>query len=595
MLTDLDRIDWRRFDLDRDGPALRDRLFHAPAEARAVATRRIAGLAPLAVPRLQQAGISGLGVDAERRLLAVGGDCHACPQGSTLSVWDLDVVRIVASIDGIAGPVGWSGHSRTVQWSGAEVVLSYDTDPVGVFDPFAAGSGSRHEWYLTDGWDEPPAFAVGPDGRVFVGCWGPDEETGAIVYADDPVQWVAPKTGDGPMRLLAWTAAGVFGNAGGNRRWLDPETGAGSSWPSPGTWSPSGRRVVVGATVRDAQTDAVRFVLPGGEPRERAFHSERDCVFLDDDRLIAVYDDRVEVVDARGAVPIAARPRRPDWQVPDLRPVVASPDGEQLAILGTDGRIRFWGADGRPRAEADGGSATGLYWARADRLVAASGAGLAVLDDAGRSLGAQSMVFPLGWAPPPPDQVADDEAPIVTRVTDRGRIRVGFTDAGLLADPADLPALLPELAYRVGRSAWPADWGTVADLPVSGTLVAAGEPPSGEPFYVLSAADGPPELSFLRRILNEAGVSELTLQSWPIGWYRARDPLVGPLGADQLAPLAGRVVMWVDAWRPSYLQIGALVRGPQGWTTVHRSEGSSGSGGLSPAEIGWIGEAVPVV
>lgn len=427
---------------------------------------------------------------------------------------------------------------------------------------------------------------------MFVGCWGPNEETGVIVGPETEARWIAPKAGDDdePMRGIGWSAVGVFGNSRNGRRRIDPETGVVSSFPSAGSWSPSGRRVVVGDTVRDALTDAVLFALPDGEPRDRPFRTDRDCVFLDDDRLIAVYDDWIEVVDARGAVRIPVEARPPDWQVPDLRPVVTC--GDRIAVLGVDERIRIFGVDGRTLAEVDGGSATGLCWAREDRLVAASSAGLVVLDDAGRPIGARSMVFPVGWAAPPSGWVKDREA-IVTRVTERGRVRVGFGEDGLVAEPLDLPALLPELAYRVGRCAWPADWGGVEDLSVAGPPSAATEAPRGEPFYVVSAADGPPELAFLRGILKEARATEVTLQSWPIGWYRARDPKVGPVTEADLAPLVGKVVMWADLWRPAYVQIGALIRGPHGLATVTRTGGSMGSGGISLADLGWIGEAVP--
>ncbi|MEQ1502806.1 MAG: hypothetical protein ABMB14_11280, partial [Myxococcota bacterium] len=340
----LRRAPWASFDPAADGRALRDRLLSAPAEARRIATRAVAERAPVAVPRLQEHGISAIAADREGRLLAVGGDCgRDYSAGASLSVWDLEVGRIVASADRFPGPIGWSGHPSMIQWRpDGTLAVAWDTNGVGLVDPFASGSAILDVWYLTEGWDEPPGFAVSPQGDVFVACWGPNQETGAVVGADGAPRWLPGDEEIGPMRRVRWTDRGLFGNTRGSRVIVEPTTGRSTAREGCGAWSGSGRRVLAGAQVRDADTDAVLFELPSGAPRELPFDGGPDAVFLDEDAVVAAYERWVEVVDARGAVRIRVAPRQADGRVPDLRPVVAAPDGGRIAILGQDGRIRLF-------------------------------------------------------------------------------------------------------------------------------------------------------------------------------------------------------------------------------------------------------------
>ncbi|MEQ1507700.1 MAG: hypothetical protein ABMB14_36055, partial [Myxococcota bacterium] len=183
----------------------------------------------------------------------------------------------------------------------------------------------------------------------------------------------------------------------------------------------------------------------------------------------------------------------------------------------------------------------------------------------------------------------------VIRASGPGVAIVGLAGGRLHGTPQDVAALAPELALAVGRSAWPLDWADPAELPLGPPLPPSAERPVGEPFRTISTAAGPPGEAFLRSTLSGLGVREAPLQCWPIGWYHAPEPLVGAaIDERRVGKLAGRVVMWAEAWRPEHVQIGVLIRSGGGFTTVRHDGNSSGSGGLSLSGLAWIGAAAPL-
>ncbi|MEW1748499.1 WD40 repeat domain-containing protein [Streptomyces angustmyceticus] len=138
-------------------------------------------------PHSHQAEINDYALSPCGRYLATGtltGDGY----GGTLQIWEVLTGRCV-NVTGIEGGVGRPGYERSIQWSAdsRRIGLAYNTDRIGVFDPFSPflGSVTLAECLITDGATRPVAWALAPDGRrVFVNSGTPGEVGGCIVPLD---------------------------------------------------------------------------------------------------------------------------------------------------------------------------------------------------------------------------------------------------------------------------------------------------------------------------------------------------------------------------------------------------------------------------
>jgi hypothetical protein len=91
-----------------------------------------------------------------------------------------------------------------------------------------------------------------------------------------------------------------------------------------------------------------------------------------------------------------------------------------------------------------------------------------------------------------------------------------------------MPALMPTLAWRVGRTAWPADWAPPELAPPLQP-----NPPSGEPFQTYL----PPATDTGHRVVRRAGHA-------------------GGAATDgcRAAGLLGKPILWAETWRPESVQ-----------------------------------------
>ncbi|RMI47853.1 hypothetical protein EBO15_00755 [Actinomadura harenae] len=195
LLDVLYDADWTSFAAERDLPPLRARLWkleqdHGITDAHHFATRRIRDLADT---RLQQpfghvTEIESSAASPCGRYLAtgswVGDEYH---RGGVLQIWETATGRCVNVLHGVPGGVGWPDYDGAIQWSddGTRVGLAYNTNQVGVFDPFAVGTGTTYPLAsadVTDGSSRPPHWALAPDGRsAYVASGSPCAIRGCVV------------------------------------------------------------------------------------------------------------------------------------------------------------------------------------------------------------------------------------------------------------------------------------------------------------------------------------------------------------------------------------------------------------------------------
>ncbi|MFI5910051.1 WD40 repeat domain-containing protein [Dactylosporangium sp. NPDC051541] len=301
-------------------------------------------------------------VSPDGRLLAVGtdpGDDYYT--GGELRLWDTATGTLVNTLSGIPGGISFISDRELpgrLRWhpGGRLVGAVFDTNRVGLFDPFGSSSEPLDALDLTDGWGRGPAWCFSPDGaRIAVSCY-----TGtavplflAEVRADGfgPAAGVGPATEDQgvvPLEELDWSADGAriagFGHA---VHVLDVVSGELSTapWAAPAAFAPDGRTL--------AKVDGLRlsigtslYDLPG--TAAMSVHWSPDGR-----RLVALTDAGATLVTA-GAELLRAIPGVPVVAGADL-------DGERLALL-IDGRLQVWGAAGLEydAEAADGGTAVAL-------------------------------------------------------------------------------------------------------------------------------------------------------------------------------------------------------------------------------------------
>ena len=343
--------------------------------------------------------------------------------GGTLQIWELVTGRCV-NVIGIEGGIGRSGHERSIQWSAdsRRLGLAYDTDRVGVFDPFSPflGSVTLAECLITDGATRPVPWALSPDGRrVFVNAGTPCEVGGCIVPLDSgELNWTTRDAPPAHPFLLAdrlradlrteetdaqddvtlqadgwvrWSRDGTRLQAQGESRGraeafvIDVSSGQVSWLAGIGklaAWSPDDRLLVhddKGLRFLDAATgkpngqgtghqgvSALQWGMRGDVPRLAALVGEGNAARTQPGVLI--YDEdrfryRLDVTPVEESMVYAD-----SW--------AWAPSGDAGAWLTTDGRVEMWSLDGdEPQRlrTVDVPSETGvLLWGADDVLVAMS-------------------------------------------------------------------------------------------------------------------------------------------------------------------------------------------------------------------------------
>ncbi|MEU8787284.1 BRCT domain-containing protein [Streptomyces sp. NPDC048637] len=483
-------------------------------------------------PYSHQTEINDYALSPCGRYLATGtlpGGDHS----GTLQIWEMVTGRCVNDI-GIQGGIGRPGDERSIQWSAdsRRIGLAYDTDHLGVFDPFSPflGSVTLAECLVTDGTTRPVPWALAPDGtRVFVNSGTPCEVGGCIVPMDSgELHWTSRDAPPAHPFLLAdrlredlrteemaahdgvtlqadrwvrWSRDGARLQAQGESRGhaeafvIDVSSGQVSWLAGIGelaAWSPDDRLLVhydKGLRFLDAVTgkpsgretghqgvSALQWGMRGNVPRLAALvgagnasRTQPGVLIYDEDR----FRYRLDVTPVQEGMVYAD-----SW--------AWAPSGDAGAWLTADGRVEVWSLDGdEPQRlrTLDVPSETGvLLWGADDVLVAMGPTTLRFLRaGSGEVLGDFAFLHkprvpkPLGtnyWFFARRHFAPDDKTWCAL-----------FEEGVVIApDGRGMESLDEILAWTVNeRLAWPVRWGeldVVPDARSAGT--ALGDAPDGE-------------------------------------------------------------------------------------------------------------------
>ncbi|MBO8191028.1 hypothetical protein ITI46_04850 [Streptomyces oryzae] len=318
LLGLLQQADWSAFVTGRDLLPLRDRLLelertHGVTEAHRFATDRIRALdgTRLQHPYGHITEIESYALSPCGRYLAtgswVGDDYH---RGGALQIWEVPTGRCVNVLDHIQGGVGWPGHDDVIQWSAdsTRVGLAYNTNEVGVFDPFGGATYTRPlaSASVTDGGNRPPEWALAPDGRsAFIGTGCSGAIQGCVVPLEaGSLFWLPGYASPSHPYLLGETFPEDFWEKG-DELWL--ESGA--------DWSQDGSRLYVydhrhrRNLVVDLLSRHVSWATEDEEP--------------EDDEPEAAIGDAAQVADESGGVRISVGPTGVTFQRPDTGEVLS--------------------------------------------------------------------------------------------------------------------------------------------------------------------------------------------------------------------------------------------------------------------------------
>ncbi|MDX3225905.1 hypothetical protein [Streptomyces sp. ME19-01-6] len=245
LLGLLEEADWSAFAAERDLPPLRARLLELErtdgvTEAHRFATERIRALddTRLQHPYGHITEIESSAVSPCGRYLAtgswVGDDYH---RGGALQIWEVASGRCVNTLSRIDGGVGWPDYDDVIQWSddSTRVGLAYNTNQVGVFDPFGTATYNTcplASASVTDGASRPPTWALAPDGRrAYVSTGSPCAVKGCVVPLEaGHLYWLPAYAPPSHPYLLTETLPEEFENEDAEL-WLDDGVG----WSRDGT------------------------------------------------------------------------------------------------------------------------------------------------------------------------------------------------------------------------------------------------------------------------------------------------------------------------------------------------------------------------
>ncbi|WP_433203568.1 WD40 repeat domain-containing protein [Dactylosporangium sp. CS-047395] len=282
--------------------------------------------------------------------------------GGELQVWELATGHRINVLRGIPGGISFISDREMpgrLRWhpAGKLVGAVFDTNRVGLFDPFGHSAHPLGALDLTDGWGRGPGWCFSPAGnQIAVSCY--TDTTIPLFVASvyttgfGKVRTLGPRSPGAlvvPLEELDWsTDLRRIAGFGQEVHVIDMETEelTTTSWTAPAAFAPDGRTLarVDGSLLSIG--DAVTVDLLGA--------AAMSVHWSPDGRRLAVLTDV-------GAVVLEASGR----QVREIAgtPVVAGAafdaGGERLALL-IDGRLQVWGPGGRVFDAAAGPETVGV-------------------------------------------------------------------------------------------------------------------------------------------------------------------------------------------------------------------------------------------
>ena len=458
--------------------------------------------------------VVALSVSPCGRYLATGswvGDDY--DRGGALQVWEVETGRAVQVLDPVDGGIGWPDYAGCLAWSadGNKLVAAYNTNSVGMFDPFGASPDALATADVTDGWSRPPSFCFLPDGKhVYVACWRESKVPGALVTFDvTPKKSSSKRRHELAVKAMAKEipeakreklenghlepARSVIASADGARVYcvnphglayaitlatgeLDYVTRVGL----PAVYSPDGRylaHTLVGLVFYDGKTGLPTMNLPmhmgpsslhwgtqGAVARLAAVVREDNDFGADPG--VHLYDEGVY------RYSIDAKPRALSWDDADFEGFAWAPSGDRAAVLTDEGEVWIFSLGDsvvKERALAVPEETRGVFW------VKPSGSSEDVLVLAGRttlrfvraSSGEIIADHTFMRAPPvtrPLDtgssDLGDSLRPDPTFALDENEWAAAFPEGLVIAPLAGRDRLDTHLAWVIDRRySWPARWG----------------------------------------------------------------------------------------------------------------------------------------
>lgn len=530
----LEAADWTAFTPDRDLPGLRARLAeieetHGVTEAHRLATARIPG-ARLHHPYVHIGDVRSVALSPCGRLLAVGSGIEIPAEGSSGDAWEISYrhggtlqifeVATGRSVNGmrnanaVSGGVGWDDYRGALRWSAdsTRLAAAYNTNVIGVWDPFDDYAYPIASASLTDGASRPPQFGFHPDGRsVWVDgrtdgvvwgaianverghvTWHPAYRKGKRPYGGDfttlaedapdhvaealgprfhsestfDVEWCPGWSPDG--RFLRFVSADfVFAvdTADGRVAWILPHGGRAHRWAAetPVEFSPCGRYLACtgrgGVLIADAAN---------GEILARHDVTAQGLVWSPDGERLAALDNGeavhlIDVGDERPRV-LTAPPRARDPRMPDVPGFAWSPDGTRGVVRTADG-AEIWSLANAPERTSvlDAPFASGVLWGDAIVLIGPEAVVFARPD--GTTIG-EVAFHATAKGPKPLERDGENHGDYFsvdpTFPLDDETYAVAFDRENLVIAPAGREADVDaKVAWTVGsRHSWPLRWGT---------------------------------------------------------------------------------------------------------------------------------------
>lgn len=437
-------------------------------------------------------------------------------RGGMIQIWDIEMGRCVNVLDPIEGGVGWPEYPKCLSWThdGEKLGVAFNTNSVGIFDPFGPSSEPIQYADVTDGWSRPPAFCLLPDGKTaFVGCWRDAEVPGALVSfkskaskrpskrsANPAVKAMAKKIPEAmreklkdghlepPKQLLASPdGSKVYCiNSHGFAYAITLKTGELDYIAKiglPAAYSPDGRflaHTLAGLVIYDGRTGLPTTNLPMHMGMNALHWSKRDSVMrlagvvsadndFNADPGVHIYDD--------GAYnySIDVKPRAPKWDDGDFEAFAWAPSGERAAVLDEEGRVHIVALGKKVVTERTlpmKEGLRGIWWAQGpsrEVVILASRNSLVFVDaNTGETIADHTfMRAPESQRPLDTGiaDLADSMRPDPTFAVDDETWAAAFPE-GLVIAPLDKQDKLhAHLAWSVARRhAWPARWGSLVHV-----------------------------------------------------------------------------------------------------------------------------------